>query len=271
MEKINCEIIKDLIPSYMDGICSDTTKQCVEKHIADCSNCRRITEFYKNNMLSGDKLEQKEWNGLKRINDIMKLQSLICSGILMLLIFLGVWVFFINRDISLFIPQTFLFIAFILVTLLSGLGCREKKSPEKREYLLGVLSFGFSLYFPIVYFHLIREMRQGAELIFGMELHKTGPFLERQLIVAFIVQAALFLYNLLCIIRQKKTCHWLLCLNMTGIFLLLRYDLWMKYMDSVETLLRSLMKDTLEVYAIGLLGILASILITRKVQKPIAG
>ena len=33
MEKMNCDIIKDLIPSYIDGICSGASKNCVEEHI----------------------------------------------------------------------------------------------------------------------------------------------------------------------------------------------------------------------------------------------
>lgn len=36
---ISCEIIKDLLPLYHDGICSDDTKTLVEEHLAHCSEC----------------------------------------------------------------------------------------------------------------------------------------------------------------------------------------------------------------------------------------
>lgn len=38
--KISCEIIKDLLPLYHDGVCSNESNAMVEEHIADCENCR---------------------------------------------------------------------------------------------------------------------------------------------------------------------------------------------------------------------------------------
>ena len=52
MEKINCEIIRDLIPSYVDGVCSEATKRCVEEHVAACDGCRQMLASYKSHMLS---------------------------------------------------------------------------------------------------------------------------------------------------------------------------------------------------------------------------
>ena len=41
---MKCEIIKDLIPLYCDGLCSDETRSAVEEHIARCEDCRRLLE-----------------------------------------------------------------------------------------------------------------------------------------------------------------------------------------------------------------------------------
>ncbi len=46
-----CEIIKDLLPLYIDGACSEKSVQTVEKHLADCEACKK---YYK---------EMKETNG----------------------------------------------------------------------------------------------------------------------------------------------------------------------------------------------------------------
>ena len=56
---------------------------------------------------------------------------------------------------------------------------------------------------------------------------------------------------------------------MTGIFLTINYDLWMKGMDSVETMWHSIFTDTLEIAIPGLIGVAASFLISRHVQKRI--
>ncbi|GEM_PF-350033 len=40
MTKISCEIIKDLLPLYHDGVCSDQSKQLIEEHLEECETCR---------------------------------------------------------------------------------------------------------------------------------------------------------------------------------------------------------------------------------------
>ena len=38
--KISCEIIKDLLPLYHDGVCSNDSRTMVEEHFAYCDNCK---------------------------------------------------------------------------------------------------------------------------------------------------------------------------------------------------------------------------------------
>lgn len=47
MEKISCNVIRDLLPLYEDGICSDETKKLVENHISECSVCKTELESFK--------------------------------------------------------------------------------------------------------------------------------------------------------------------------------------------------------------------------------
>ena len=63
--KLHCDIIQDLIPSYVDGLCSETSKNCVEEHLQDCKSCRQFADLCKNNSLSGDTLEQKQLDAEK--------------------------------------------------------------------------------------------------------------------------------------------------------------------------------------------------------------
>lgn len=37
---ISCDIIKDLLPLYHDGVCSDDSKAMIEKHLSHCESCR---------------------------------------------------------------------------------------------------------------------------------------------------------------------------------------------------------------------------------------
>ena len=38
-----CDMIQDLLPLYLDGVCSKESKKAVEHHLSECHNCK---EFY---------------------------------------------------------------------------------------------------------------------------------------------------------------------------------------------------------------------------------
>ncbi len=272
MENKNCDIVKDLIPSYAEGICSQATKEYVEEHLESCGNCRQVLEVYKANVLTGEKFEQRGLDGLKKIRKKMKYQNIVCYLVLVFLVYCGVQVFFANRpNYAMFDNTTLLLVICILANLLASLGYKAKNRPEKIQYLLGGISFLLDVYFVFVFVYAASGIASGAERLFGRELMKVGPFLEWQLIAAFIAQLVFFGCNLWAIIKQDKSCGWLLNLNMTGIFLLINYDIWMKCMDSPQTLLRAILKNSFEPLAAGILGIAASLILARALRKKEAG
>lgn len=44
MNNLNCSLIKDLLPLYSDGVCSEESIAAVEEHIASCSDCKNELE-----------------------------------------------------------------------------------------------------------------------------------------------------------------------------------------------------------------------------------
>lgn len=44
MNKINCNVIGDLLPLYVDGAASEDTKKLVEEHLAECEVCKKAAE-----------------------------------------------------------------------------------------------------------------------------------------------------------------------------------------------------------------------------------
>lgn len=51
--KYPCDIIQDLLPLYLDGVCSEKSKKAVEEHLAECSDCK---DFFAA-MREADKIE----------------------------------------------------------------------------------------------------------------------------------------------------------------------------------------------------------------------
>lgn len=41
MKKVSCDIIKDILPLYIDDVVSDDTKNMVEEHLQSCEECRK--------------------------------------------------------------------------------------------------------------------------------------------------------------------------------------------------------------------------------------
>lgn len=44
---MNCDIVKDLIPLYIDGCCSEESEKVVEEHIDGCDDCKKLFEDMK--------------------------------------------------------------------------------------------------------------------------------------------------------------------------------------------------------------------------------
>ena len=38
--KVSCEIIKDLLPLYLDNVCSNDSKAAIDEHLTACENCK---------------------------------------------------------------------------------------------------------------------------------------------------------------------------------------------------------------------------------------
>lgn len=70
--KYDCEIIKDLLPIYCDGVCSERSKNAVEEHLEECENCKKIKADFENCYLNSNINLKEEKSKIKMIKDIRK-------------------------------------------------------------------------------------------------------------------------------------------------------------------------------------------------------
>ena len=45
--KHNCEVVRDLLPLYHDGVCSQESRMMVEEHLKECEACKEELEEIK--------------------------------------------------------------------------------------------------------------------------------------------------------------------------------------------------------------------------------
>lgn len=92
---MNCNIIKDLLPSYIEEICSEETAKTVEEHIEHCEKCQRYLQMMKqptNSILMMTEEVTVAKEPFKRINKKRRIQVLIAVVITFMVTIIGAWV-----------------------------------------------------------------------------------------------------------------------------------------------------------------------------------
>lgn len=78
MNRMSCNVIQDLMPLYIENMCSAESRELVEAHIAECEKCRQLFSDYTDDTIvkevrQPEKEEQAFQQILKKVeNKIMK-------------------------------------------------------------------------------------------------------------------------------------------------------------------------------------------------------
>lgn len=101
MKNTSCEIIKDLIPLYVDDVCSEESKILVEEHLVECKECRKYLDSLKGEfppIVSDpvtDEIQKSETSFFKNVKHKLTIQKLIFCGTLIAIAF-GLFVIYEN-------------------------------------------------------------------------------------------------------------------------------------------------------------------------------
>lgn len=83
--KNECEIVKDLLFSYKDGVVSNSSKEFIEEHLKGCESCSKVLGEIKEDTVKCD--EKKEIDYLKKVkNKITKKNKILMIGGIILII-----------------------------------------------------------------------------------------------------------------------------------------------------------------------------------------
>lgn len=68
MNKITCNVIKDILPLYIDGVVSEDTQKIVEEHLEECSLCRDEINKLKKTLVipTNEEIQQETVNILEK-------------------------------------------------------------------------------------------------------------------------------------------------------------------------------------------------------------
>lgn len=86
MKKISCDIIKDVLPLYLDGVVSNATKEMVEEHLSSCDFCRKEAEVLKQDIIlpAAKNIQLSEARVFKKLKSHFWKKNVIISVITMI-------------------------------------------------------------------------------------------------------------------------------------------------------------------------------------------
>lgn len=102
MDKLPCEVVRDLLPSYVDGLTSETTNGMLDGHLEDCAPCRAALEAMRAPGTEPAEGTEKEIDYLKKHRRHNRTVALWClAGVLLAAIVVGLLrLFMIGEPLS---------------------------------------------------------------------------------------------------------------------------------------------------------------------------
>ena len=88
MSKKNCELIRDLLPLYADGVCSELSKKTVTEHLAECKEC--AAELDKMNRKISIEAD-RDISAIRKIKKRMRLAKVAAAAIAVILAAAGLF------------------------------------------------------------------------------------------------------------------------------------------------------------------------------------
>lgn len=91
--KISCEIIKDLLPLYLDRVCSNDSKALIEEHLAECDSCKAELQAMKEELFMNRKEQNlKEAEAVKSLSRRWKkgMMKSLLKGVLITILIIAV-------------------------------------------------------------------------------------------------------------------------------------------------------------------------------------
>lgn len=256
-QNIKCSIIKDLLPSYLENICSQDTKNAVNEHLSECMECRRLIKMMRETDFTSIQSENAQIDYMKKIRHHFIKTGSLGGIILALIVILGIKSALYNyiTDVTYFIFLPILLAATRILIPASASNDHRKRIHKVMDILsiIGICyGIGLTLFF---LFHIEKWNAQGT-WPFHLKTENIGPFLHNQYVVITIYQAAAYLSGLIHILREKYANFSSMSLYLTGGIMMLSIITQLKSLSdpqlSVNHILRTMVIILLE-------GIISSI------------
>ncbi|MDE7114651.1 MAG: zf-HC2 domain-containing protein, partial [Acetatifactor sp.] len=96
----NCNIVRDLLPLYLEELCSEDSRSYVEAHLAQCEACRDSCALLKRTDLTADAAEAREINAFKKLKTFFTVQMSISYLLFLAVLSIGVFTLLLTVSVN---------------------------------------------------------------------------------------------------------------------------------------------------------------------------
>lgn len=263
MKRLTCDIVKDLIPSYLDGICSDTSRAAVEEHLAGCQGCRAFLHRVQDTFLTAEAVNLETLDYMKKVKRHYLRKNMIAAGICLLF---GLLLMALPK--ASWFPQKlqygWYYALFPLLTLslapllFNSSGPTPKNRLQKWAGGAGICGILCCIVLEFLFHPFFRSK---AALSF-LSPEKTGILLDYQRRIILLIELVFFLLLVFTAVKKDHSPGIWPLWNLTGCFLCLVFGCVLHQLDTPEAYLRMLLSRTGIILLEGL--VLAKILLLLK-------
>ena len=263
----NCNIIKDLLPSYLEDICTPDTKKAVKIHLEECGSCRNLADMMQQTDFISERTESVEIDYMKKVKRHFLKKS--CYGILLAAFLLFCFYAFTKSNVSFPLPVTYLFLPCLLMaTKLLFYPFTAKQSQDKIWKILTAFAILFTCYGIFLnlscYMHAQNQIRN-SYLPFHIKPEHLGPFIHAQLLAILLYLTALYLIGIYHTVCKKPVGFLHMNIWLTCSFILFHADRNLKILSDVSVSLQMFLNAVAISLFEGVLFFILSILLDRHI------
>lgn len=190
MNRISCDVTRDLLASYLDGICSEESKGLVEEHLQECDSCKRFVEQVREQDLEKDAVKV---DYLKRVRRFVKIRAWLGVALALMMAFAG-------HPHILYQPldQLLYYIVMPILMLISAvmfMDSSKESVPSKREWILPLL--GFALICAALILKVMELGFLSEKIAPPRPMTDMGPWLELRYTCIAVLSAVLLIISFL--------------------------------------------------------------------------
>lgn len=234
MNDLPCSVVKDLIPSYIDQVCSLESKELVEKHISKCSDCKKLVTLMKTTEITSEQVQIKELNYMKKVKKHFDTKSLVSFILLFGFIVAGLIILISNYgDVPL---NLYYIIGPVLIVASYYLfsDSDKKDISTKHKIIINIIGSVLICYTIMLGIICLKWGKIGHGP-FNMPLEKLGPFVSHQLYMIGFIHTAFFIGLIIQGMRKSKINNVTMNIQIAGGCIAFAFISIFKRLTSIDT------------------------------------